>query len=105
MSQELLDKIRYRKNNPSSIDWREAIGEERALKWVLRLFKEHEKSMKRRVLFEKIKQSKPRNKSYRRPAPEEDDVQHMTINMRSALRLGGLGGELGVGIGGWGITI
>lgn len=60
MSKEILDKIRKRKNNPTSDSEYEKDGERRALIWVLRLFNEHEKSLKRKVLFEKTKKRKPR---------------------------------------------
>lgn len=62
MSQELLDRIRERKDNPISQDWREIQGEQKALRWVLRIFKEQEKSLKRRVLIEKVKKKQKRKR-------------------------------------------
>lgn len=73
MSQELIDRIRKRKDNPISSDWREIQGEQKALRWVLRIFKEQEKSLKRRVLTEKVKKKRVKKKKQpRRREPEPD---------------------------------
>lgn len=74
MSKEILDKIRKRKNNPTSGSWDAQQGEKIALAWVLRLFDDYEKSLRRCVLIEKVKKKKSRNKPSRRIRQQHDNI-------------------------------
>lgn len=60
MANEILDKIRKRRDNPICQGWQSKEGEQKALSWVLRLFSEYEKSITRKVLVEKMKKKKSR---------------------------------------------
>jgi hypothetical protein len=100
MSQEILDKIRYRINNPNTDYPSTTEGvkrEQKALRWVLKLFKDQEKFLKRRVIIEKFKKKTPRRKPVRRRAMEFNLPEEIIRPTLLRLGLGGFGR-----MGGWG---
>jgi len=60
MAQEVLDKIRRKIDTHNKHGFQ---GEQEALKWVLKIFKEYEETHTRKVLVEKFKKKESRRRT------------------------------------------